>query len=86
MVLLESTFPQLLPAGASGGPPPLVCGGQLRPTDKAMAASSVRTSSSEEDSGSTDEEDGLLTKRCIKRQWKITSLEQNTCLRVKRLP
>ena len=34
-------------------------------TDRAMAARSVRTSSSEEESRSTDEEDRLLTKRCI---------------------
>ena len=55
-------------------------GGQLRPTDKAMAARSARKSSSEEDARSSDEEDRSLTKRCIERQWK------NTCLRVKRLP
>ena len=65
-------------------------GGQRRPTDKAMAARSARTSSSEEDAEedarSTDEEDRLLTKRCIKRQWKNTSLEQDTCLSVKSLP
>ena len=43
-------------------------GGQLRPTDRAMAARSARTSSSEEDARSTDEEDRLLTERCIERQ------------------
>ena len=36
-------------------------GGQLRPTDRAMAARSARTSSSEAESRSTDEEDRLLT-------------------------
>ena len=59
-------------------------GGQRRPTDRAMAARSARTSSSEEhaeeDVRSTDEEDRLLTNRCIERQWKTL------CLRVKRLP
>ena len=59
-------------------------GGQLRPTDTAMAARSARTSSSEEDAEedarSTNEQDRLLTERCIERQWK------NTCLRLKRLP
>ena len=76
-VLLESMFPELLPAGASSGPLPF---------DKAMAARSTRTSSSEEDAKSTDEEDRLLAKRCIEWQWKDASLEQNTSLRVKRLP
>ena len=52
-------------------------GGQLRPTDRAMAASSACRSSSEEGSRSTDEEDRLLTKRCIEKQWKNTSLEKN---------
>ena len=55
-------------------------GGQLRPTDRAMAARSARTSSSEGDARSTDEEDRLLTKRCVERQCK------NICLRVTRLP
>ena len=45
-------------------------GGQLRPTDRAMAARSARTTSSEEDAETTDEENRLLTKRCIERQWK----------------
>ena len=52
-VLLQSTFPELLPAGASGGSLP-----------RAMAARSARTSSREEESRSTDEEE-RLTKRCI---------------------
>ena len=47
-VLLKSTFSQLLPARASGGPPPLDWW-QLRPTDRAMAARSARTSLSEEE-------------------------------------
>ena len=72
-VLLESTFPQLLPAGASDGPPPLV----LWPT---------QTPSREEESRSTYEDERLLTKRCIERQWKNTLLEQNTCLGVEWLP
>ena len=38
-------------------------GGQLRPTVRATAARSVRTSSSEEASRSTDEDERLLTKR-----------------------
>ena len=38
----------------------------------AMAARSARTSSSEENARSTDEEDHLLKKRCIERQWKNT--------------
>ena len=63
--------------------------GQLRPTDKAMAGRSARTSSSEEDAEddarSTDEEDRLLTKRCIKREWKKLRWK-NDCLRVRRLP
>ena len=87
-VLLQSTFPALLHAGRPSDFPCL-SGGQHRPTDRAMAASSARMSSSEqdaeEDARSTDEEDRLLTKRCIKRKWKNTSLK-NTCLRVKRLP
>ena len=40
-------------------------GCQLRPTDRAMAARSVRTSSSEEKSRSTDEDERMLTKPCI---------------------
>ena len=49
---------------------PRVCfvylsGGQLRPTDRAMAARSARTSSSEEASRSTDDEERLLTKRSM---------------------
>ena len=49
---------------------PRVCfvylsGGQLSPTDRAMAARSARTSSSEEASRSTDDEQRLLTKRSI---------------------
>ena len=47
-------------------PPPPVWW-QLRPTDTAMAARSVHTSS-EEESRSTDEDEGLLTKRCIEGQ------------------
>ena len=70
-VLLESTFLELLPSEGSSC---RLIGGQLKPTDKAMATHSARTSSSEEDaeeeSRSTDEEDRLLTKRCIERQWK----------------
>ena len=59
-------------------------GGQLKPTDRAMAARSVRTSSSEDESRSADEDERLLTKRCIERE--NTVLEQNTCLRVETLP
>ena len=70
-VLLENTFPVLLPVGASGGPLPFT-GGQLRPTNRAVAARSARTSSREEESRSTDEEERLLTKRCIEEQWKNT--------------
>ena len=40
-------------------------GGQLRPTDKAMAASSARTSSSAGAARLSDEEERLLTKRSI---------------------
>ena len=40
-------------------------GGQLRPTDKAMAARSARTSSSAEAARLSDEEERLLTKRSI---------------------
>ena len=47
-----------------------VTGGKLRPTDRAMAARSARTR--EEESRSTEEEERLLTKRCIERQWKNT--------------
>ena len=47
-------------------------GGQLRPTDRAMAARSARMSSSEEESRSTEEKERLMTKRCIVRQWKNT--------------
>ena len=50
----------------------------------------ARSSSSEEDAEddarSTDEEDRLPTKPRSERQWEITSLEQNTCLRVKKTP
>ena len=51
-------------------PRPRVCfvylsGGQLRPTDWAMAARSARTSSCEEESRSTDDEERWLTKRSI---------------------
>ena len=53
----------------------IVCG-QLGPTDKAMAASSARTSSSEEDARSADKEDRLLTKRCIE-QWKKQITEKH---------
>ena len=62
-MLLKSTFPQLLPAGASGGPPPL--GWWPTQTNRAMAARSARTSSNEEDAEegarSTDEEDKTTT-------------------------
>ena len=61
-VLLKSTVPQLLPAGASGGPPPLGWwptqtnrqgdGGPLNP----------RVIEKEEESRSTDEEERLLMK------------------------
>ena len=55
-------------------------GGQLRPTDKAMARS-ARTSSSEdaEEDAEEDarEEDRLLTKRCIEWHWKNTWLEKH---------
>ena len=79
-VVLQSAFPELLPAGASSGPPPLVwC--QLRPTDRAMAARSARTSSSEEESRLSDDEERLLTKRSMAN----TSLWKNTCLGVERL-
>ena len=44
-------------------------GGHLKPTDKAMAARSDRTSSSE-DGRSIDEEERMLTKRCAEWQWK----------------
>ena len=37
----------------------------LRPTDRAMAARSVRTSSSEEESRLSDDEERLLTKRSM---------------------
>ena len=43
-------------------------GGQLRPKDRATAARSVRMSSSEKESRSTDMDERLLTKRCIERQ------------------
>ena len=66
-VVLQSIFPELLPTGASGG--------QLRPTNRAMAARWARTSSSEETSRSTDDEERLLTKRSIEGQWKNTSLK-----------
>ena len=44
-----------------GKPRDFAClsGGQLRPTDRAMAARSARTSSSEEDARSTDEDRSL---------------------------
>ena len=50
-------------------------GGQQTPTERAVAARSARKSPGEEDAEeeearSTDEEDRLLTKRCIERQWK----------------
>ena len=71
-VLLVATRPAAVSghhAGAHGGGgcapeehvPTALDWGQLRPTDKAMAANSVRTSSSR----STDEDEGLLTKCCI---------------------
>ena len=78
-VLLHSMFPELLPAGRPADRCRLT-GGLLRPTDRAMAARSVRTSSSEEDARSTDEEDRLLRKRYVKRQWK------STCLKVEKIP
>ena len=83
-VLLKSTFPQLLPAGAVRATAAASPGGQLRPTDRAMAARSARTSSSEEESSSTDEEECLLTKRCIETQWKKHL--GNTCFRAERIP
>ena len=46
-------------------PEPRLTGGQLRPTDRAMAARSTRTSSSEEASRSSDDEERLLTKRSM---------------------
>ena len=49
-----------------------LCGGPLRPTDRAMAARSIRMSSSEEGSRSTEEEERLLKTRCIERPWKNT--------------
>ena len=49
-----------------------------------MAALSVRTSSSEEESRSTDEDERMLTTRCIEKQWKKHL--GNTSLRMKRLP
>ena len=63
-VLLKSTFSQLLPAGRPADRRRLT-GGQLRPTDRAMAARSARTSSSEEASRSNDDEERLLTKRSM---------------------
>ena len=50
-------------------------GAQLRATDRAMAARSVRTSSSEDESSSTDEDERLLMKCCIEGQWE-TLLER----------
>ena len=70
-VLLQSTFPELLPAGASSGPLPFF----WWPTETNREGNG-RSSSSEDDARSTDEEDRLLTKRCIKVLWKNTSLEQ----------
>ena len=59
-VLLQSTFPELLPSGANkqGN------GGPLDPL--------VSEEDAEEDARSTDEEGRLLTKRCIERQWQNT--------------
>ena len=71
-VLLKSTFPHLLPAGASGGPPP-VCW----PTQTNKQGNSGPLA---------DEKERSLTKRCIERRWKNTLLEQNTCLGVEKLP
>ena len=73
-VVLQSIFPELLPAGRPADRHRLT-GGQLRPTDRATAARSARTSSSEEASRSTDDEERLLTKRSIEGQWKNTSLK-----------
>ena len=67
-VLLKSTFPQLLQQLGRPVDRRRLTGGQLRTTDRAMAASSVRTSLSEAESRSTVEEDRLLMKRCIERQ------------------
>ena len=66
-VLLKSTFPQLLPAGASGGPPPLVWS-----TDNAMVARSARSARREAESRSTEKDGRLLTKRRNEGQWRNT--------------
>ena len=73
-VVLQSIVAELLPEGRPADRCRLT-GGQLRPTDKATAARSARTSSSEEASRSTDDEERLLTKRSIEGQWKNTSLK-----------
>ena len=63
-VVLRSAFTELLPAGRPADRRRLT-GGQLRPTDRAMAARSARTSSSEEASRLSDDEERLLTKRSM---------------------
>ena len=71
-VVLQSTFPMLLPAGAS-------CGLQFdlwpTQTNRQSDGGPLGPLDAEEDARG---EDRLLTKRCIKWQWK------NACLRVKR--
>ena len=69
-VLLKSTFPELLPAGASSGPQAV----DWWPTETNRQGNGGPLS--EEESRSTQDEERLLTKRCIERQWKNTSLEK----------
>ena len=70
-VLLQRIFPELLPAGAAGGPLQFDWWQNQSKLIRQRRPSSARTSSSEDDATSTDEEDHLLTQRCIERQWTL---------------
>ena len=61
------------------GPSDFAClsgGNSDQQTGRAIAPRSARTSASKEDARSTGEEDRMLTKRCIERQWKNIELEK----------
>ena len=73
-VLLKNTFPQLLLAGASGRPPPLDW--WPTQTNRQGHGGALGPHVIEQGGRATDEEDRLLTKHCIERQWKNTSLEK----------
>ena len=77
-VVLKSAFPELLPAGASDGPP---LDWWPTQTNKHGDGGALGPHASEEASRLSDDEERLLTKRSMAN----TSLGKNTCLGVERI-